>query len=79
MSGWGFFDLVAVKPDGNHRPEIHLIDVKSFNAEFRSYNPLTKNQAWSGVRVLLVADDGHCEFVERGKERVRDKKTKSDV
>ena len=62
MSGWGFFDLVAVKPDGNHRPEIHLIDVKSFNAEFRSYNPLTKNQAWSGVRVLLVADDGPVSY-----------------
>lgn len=79
VSGWGFFDIVAVKQDGNHKPkEMHLIDVKYFNAENRSYNPLTKTQAWSGVRVLLVADDGHCEFVEKGKERIREK-NKNDV
>jgi len=78
VSGWGFFDLVAVKEDYNRRPEIILIDVKSYNQKHYTYSPLTKKQGWSGVRVLLVSDDGHCEFVEPGKERVRDK-TKDDV
>jgi len=77
VSGWGFFDVIAVKEDGNHKPEILLVDVKSYNAQHRAYSPLTKKQSWSGVRVLIVSDDGHCEFIEKGKERVREK-TKND-
>lgn len=78
VSGWGFFDLVAVKQDGNHKPDILLVDVKSYNNNHRTYSPLTKTQSWSGVRVLVVSDDGHCEFIEKGKERVREK-NKDDV
>ena len=79
VSGWGFFDLVAVKPaSGSREPETILVDVKSYNQKHYTYSPLTKKQSWSGVRVLLVSDDGHCEFVESGKERVRDK-IKDDV
>ena len=66
-------DLVALKLNGNHKPVIELIDVKSFNEASRSYNPLTLEQKYAGVRVICVHDDGHVDFIEKGKERVRDK------
>tara|TARA_R100000951_G_scaffold5606_1_gene6076 strand:- start:71 stop:421 length:351 start_codon:yes stop_codon:yes gene_type:complete len=73
VSGWGFVDLVALKLNGNHKPVIELIDVKSFNETSKSYNPLTLEQKYAGVRVICVHDDGHVDFIEKGKERVRDK------
>ena len=77
VSGWGFFDLVAVRPSaGSREPETILVDVKSYNQKHYTYSPLTKKQSWSRVRILLVADDGHCEFVEPGKERVRERDQK---
>ncbi len=77
VSGWGFFDLVAVKPSaGSREPDTILVDVKSYNQKHYTYSPLTKKQSWSRVRILLVADDGHCEFVEPGKERVRERDQK---
>ena len=73
VSGWGFVDLVALKLNGNHKPVIELIDAKSFNETSKSYNPLTLEQKYAGVRVICVHDDGHVDFIEKGKERVRDK------
>lgn len=71
VSGWGCFDIIAVKEDYNRAPEITLIDVKSYNSKHYTYSPLTKPQSWAGVRVLLVSDDGHCEFIEKGKENIK--------
>jgi len=70
--------LIAVKPQGRSSPLIELIDVKSYNRNSRNYGPLLPEQKFAGVRVLLVHDDGHVEFIEKGKERVRER-DKSDV
>ena len=71
MSSHGFLDFVAVKSNGNHPPEILLVDVKSYHAESRSYAGLTDVQRYAGVRILKVHADGHCELVDSNKERVR--------
>ncbi len=73
MSGWGFFDLIAVRPQGRSSPLIELIDVKSYNRNSRNYGPLLPEQKFAGVRILVVHDDGHVEFIEKGKERVRER------
>jgi len=73
VSGWGFFDLIAVRTQGRSSPLIELIDVKSFNRNSRNYGPLLPEQKFAGVRVLVVHDDGHVEFIEKGKERVRER------
>ena len=71
-------DLIAIKFQGRSSPKVELIDVKSYNSNSRNYGPLLPEQKYAGVRVLVVHDDGHCEFIEKGKERVRER-DKSDV
>lgn len=73
VSSWGFIDLIAIKFQGRGPPKVELIDVKSYNRNSRNYGPLLPEQKWAGVRVLVVHEDGHVEFIEKGKERVRER------